>query len=371
MSKPICVITADCHIEELIWRDRPSLLGDAFHGFSQCVSLAVDKGLPLVLAGDIVETLPSKTPTSTTVAFLVKELDRVKHANLDVYNIYGQHDKAEPTWLRACDRWVTDADGRTIDIGGTMTSFLSWRDRESIKKMVQTIPSEAKILVAHQHWAELMGGSSPEISSKDVPHVSTIISGDYHRPARKSGENANGDPVSLFSPGATHMRKINEPPTHFALVLNDDGSVEPVKLNSRVVLKVDINSLDDLTSAMDTWAETLYEVMNEAAKRRLPITLHKPIYIVNDHIGVGSVYTKMKQIVGDTAFLFYQLKTTATSVDDVDSDVVFDGEESRLTYFLAKECGEASEEFGDLRNLLFSDDMKSAVRNLRDRFVKA
>lgn len=368
MPNPIALVVGDSHIEELIWRDRPDLRGDAFHGFSQCVDYAIANNLPLILAGDIVETLPADCPTSTTISFLQRQLSKLAAANIKVFNIYGQHDRAVPSWLKACHpEAVQDADGQYFDIAGFRTFFMSWRDREQAREYAYEIEPGTDILIAHQHWAELMGGSSFDLTAAKVPHVKLIISGDYHRLLRKDCLNTQGQPVSIYSPGSTHMRKINEPTVHYALIINDDLSVDSLALESRVVIETRIAVPGDVDHAISLWPDVLEEAQTTAES--LPNELKKPIYVIKDGLTDGEAWVKLSTVVGDAAHIFYQstkeILPDTGPADDIQPTV---NELERVLWFLSKEVPDTSFEYQLISTMLQSDNAKASLTNICESF---
>jgi hypothetical protein len=358
--KRIAVVAADTHVEELIWRDRPGIRGDAFFGFEQIVDTAVANNLPLILAGDNVETLPANTPTPATICFLREQVARMAEKSLPVYAISGQHDKAIPLWLTAANGHAMDVDGQTIDIDNLRLYFAKWRQSDETKKRLQKMP-RADVLVAHQSWKELMGGGHPEMEVANVPYVKTIISGDLHKPMKSVAKNASSSMTTIYSPGATHMRKLGEPTKHGGSFLFDDGTLKMFPIRSRVLETFTIDNPHTLSQVLDEWPNICTDLMEAAAD--LPQDVAKPIYWVQDYADAGlRVQEQLYNRVGDSVHLFYTRRTAEEVVSVRDESAQGS---NTIADLIMEECGGANDLSVTLNVLISSDNMKATLREIR------
>lgn len=349
--KPIAIVSADCHVDHLIWRSRPEIRGDAYYAFDQVVNLAVTRKLPLILAGDVVETLPADAPSSETVRNLRLAMLRARKAGVHVYSTRGQHDQSTTDWLYACGGPPPPTVQEQVEIGGRTFGFLPWMPEALLAEVLPTIQTE--VVVCHQVWSELMGGRSVEGKLANFKNAELVISGDYHRRVSKTVDRENGKTLRVLSPGATHMRKINEPTTHSAAVLHDDLSVKWVNLRSRRVLRVTLDSEESIETLLRTASKTIADITEEAIDKGLPSDLVTPLLIVTDTSNLVGVEPRIQQTVGLHAHVFY--RGGKSSKDDPDSIDYGDGGSSYSLseYIQAETVGDP--EVGDLLQSLFVD----------------
>lgn len=351
MPKPIAVVAADCHLDHLIWRSRPEIRGDAAYAFQQVIQAACDKQLPLILAGDVVETLPADSPNSDTVFVLCRSLAKLQQAGLTVYSTRGQHDLAETDWLYACGGDTPPTRHDRVNIGGLSFAFLPWMPPAMLQEIIPE--TSADVIVCHQVWKELMGGSSAEGKLANFKHAKMVISGDYHRRVTKHVRRKAAEPLYVLSPGATHMRKINEPTTHCCAVLHDDCSVKWVKLKSRKVLRVSIADEASIERMLRTLPAAVEDAVGEATAKQMPSELITPLLIVSDTSDLLGVEPRLREVVGDRAHVFYSSRGV---LPDVEDNFIPGGTDSySLDTFIDAEVGYDQPVSGLLRSLFVTD----------------
>lgn len=317
MAKPIAVVASDTHLDHLIWRTHLNITGDSYFGYRQVVDLAIKRKLPLILAGDITELLPDNTPDSNTVAVHIEQANRLKAAGCRVLAIRGQHDRVRQgaqDWLCVTGLAEDDKQLKHTTIDGMKVALLSWQHRSNLPDMLQQISPTTQITVCHQAWKQLMGGSSAEGSLTDVPG-SLVISGDLHQQKMVKLRTAAGD-KRVYSPGATHMRKRNEPHTHYAAILHDDLSITRVPLISRKVLTYRIENTQSLEELYHKLPDIKADTLSAKWKSTYPADLQKPIFIVQDFSESTAAYTRVMEWCGDAFHVFYD--TMRTEEDDLD-----------------------------------------------------
>jgi len=351
MSKPIAVVAADCHLDHLIWRSRPEIRGDSAYGFWQTINAAKARKLPTVLAGDVVETLHADSPNSDTVHVLCQAMSQMRQASLHVYSTRGQHDLADTDWLYACGGYPPPTRQDRVNIGGRSFAFLPWMPPAMLQEVIPE--TSADVVVCHQVWKELMGGSSSEGKLASFQNVSMVISGDYHRRVTKYVRRKSQEPLYVLSPGATHMRKINEPTTHCIAILHDDLSVKWVKLKSRKVVRVSITDEASIANLLRSLPVSLDEVAAETAAKQMPSELLTPLLIVSDTSDLLGVEARLREVVGDRAHVFYSSRSLV-AVDD-EGFTPSGAEDYSLSEFVRSETGPDTAVADLLESLLAPD----------------
>jgi hypothetical protein len=365
----IAIVSADCHVEELIWRDRPGITGDGFYGFQQLIDNAVKENLPLILAGDVVETLPQNTPTTKTVDFLQACISTMNSHGLKIYTINGQHDTAFPSWLKALDSsrsTVIDASNELLSVNGVNVFFHSYTHRSCISNILQSIPPNAEIFVSHQPWSEFMGDTYSHGRLADAPYVKMCISGDYHKAIYKYVQTADDREIAVLSPGATHIRKINEPSIHYAWLVSksDKGDIyaDEIKLNSRSVIRSTPVSEADICGIMQN-APKLAQRIKSNNYSKLSPTLIRPIWHVIDKSDTKNAHERLYTAINPYAELIYTPVRTKDSVDyEVGARYDSNDEICALDSALRAECGSNDDAYEFLSGLLNATDHEQFLK---------
>jgi len=374
MPCPIAVVAADTHVDELVWRHKPNIVFDSYYGFQQAVSVAVKFNVPLILAGDVIETLPANTPTSKTVTFVREQLKRLKNKRLECYAITGQHDQASPPWVKACHEYVKAADTGSVSLGKRVIYFLNWRPTEAARLAVADIPQGTEIIIAHQHWRELMGGSNFECSVNDLPHgPSLVVTGDLHQTMTRRVKRLDKE-ITFVSPGATHLRKTDEPDVHRVLLLHDDLTFKYVKLKSRVAIREKITADQTADDLIERWPQLIADATKKAEKLKLPPALMTPFFVVEDFLNTKS-YNRLLKIVGRQAHLFYYVRPTVdidhalTETDSVFGQINTTTEDPIVKY-LSMECPVDSFQYKFIKDLVSSESPRKTLDNYCDSYIK-
>jgi hypothetical protein len=368
MSRPIAVVVADPHLDEIILRTRSEIRYDAFWGFEQAISKTIELNVPLILAGDNVECQPAETPTSTTVAFLGEQLARLTTAGLPIYWIDGQHDDL-PSWIMAVCQEAICIHGRTVKIGDASFVGLSYRRTPVLSDWIAQLDKSADVVICHQVWQELMGGKGCQGSLKSLLPRKLIISGDYHRTKKitiKGQQNC-----LVVSPGATHCRKMNEPSDHYIAVVKSNLSVDFIKLNSRLQLKYAIDSDDDLDRLYATLGSIRNKIAEENTKRCLPAELQTPLMHVTDVSGLTGVERRLQELLGPYVHLFYNRELVGVDVPVEGATSAFDEEgDVPLIEFLADEVAGDTAVYELLSTAMLSPNPKSEISKWRAKFLQ-
>lgn len=253
-SVKLAVIVGDTHLAERTWSSRRALTGDSFHSFLQAVQIAEYHRVPMILMGDIFD---SKSMSSVVMQFFCRCMDRLQSAGISVYYIQGNHDYAIPPWP-AVHSWPTHLDQKYVVLGEQGAPVqcygLDFYAMPGYTDKLAAVPEVASVLVTHQAWEDFgKMGSSLAASSSMLPRGLPVISGDLHMAIIKTGHAANGDLVTLISPGATCMQAIDEPTQHSVLLLcqNESGglTIHPEQLQTRQKIDVTCTSQEDFDAA--------------------------------------------------------------------------------------------------------------------------
>jgi len=279
-------------------------------------------------------------------------LAKLKSKNLSVYSTRGQHDLAETDWLYACGGDASPGRHSRVQLANVSFAFVPWTPPSILAEIMAE--TKADVVVCHQVWQELMGGSSSEGKLANFAGVKMAISGDYHRRVLKFVRRKGEDPLYVLSPGATHMRKINEPTTHCVAVLHDDYSVKWVKLKSRKVMRASVGSEADVEATLRSLPSALADVSAETSAKGMPSELVTPLLIVTDTSDIVGVEPRLREVVGDRAHLFYSSRGAAMCEDEF---VPTGSESYSLGEFIKAEAGH-DEQVASLLLSLFSPEAK-------------
>jgi hypothetical protein len=123
-----------------------------------------------------------------------------------------------------------------------------------------------------------------------------VFTGDYHVNKQIRLRNASGETMSVYSPGSTNMRKIDEPYDKFFHVLHMDGTWTRVRIPTRRKIELFIRDAADLEDFPDDLEIALKEASLAADKMHLSGSLRRPFcrIVYNDEL--ENVY----QIIKDT-----------------------------------------------------------------------
>lgn len=351
MKTPIALVAADSHLSDLIWPSRPAIQGDSFFAFNQIFEIAKTKNIDEVwLAGDVTETLHADSPNSATVHTLRTVMAKATSAGINVRHIYGNHDNIDPDWVYACGGPPALSRDRPIEVKGKRVVGIPWMPSRFLKSVQAEV--EADIVICHQAWAELMPGHGYEGYLSNFGNVDLVVTGDLHKHIYKKVRRESGEPLRVLSPGATHMRKSNEPTSHYVAVLYDDYSVTWVKLRSRAVLRYVIEDATGLDAMCSQLPDALATATQLAMKRNLPSELITPLFILQDNSRISGAERRVNEVVGSFAHVFYR------PGKDVVRDDSGELAESQATYslseFVAQEAGNDPSVVDLLQSLLVS-----------------
>lgn len=225
----LAVVASDLHLEDQSYADRP-VRGDSYFAWRQIVDgvLRRDVGHVLLL-GDIVNR--PNNPDGP-IRELLAGLNDLDAAGVRTDYILGQHD-GRCHWPRLTGE-AFPMHRRLVDVGGALVYGLDYQLAGALQKELDEVPASADVLAAHQVWADFMGDvAAPQGAFADVPVVSVVLTGDYHKCLSLKTRGKGGQRLTAYSLGSTCMQEISEPPEKYFGVLGDDLKLRKVRLRSR------------------------------------------------------------------------------------------------------------------------------------------
>ncbi len=344
------VVTADTHLAPAAWSSRPELAGDSYVAFDQIYSFASIHDIPVILAGDVFDK-SYVDPYS-----LHRALFQINGHRRETFYIQGQHEfNRRKPWLDLAHQNIRHVHQELFYVNDTPVYGLDFTPASSIAAAFAKIPKEAEVLIAHQVWQEHMGvHCGSEAAFKDVPHVKTIITGDFHGHKITKVKAADGRQIQCLSPGSTCLQAIDEDASKYFFAWLADGSFESVKLKSRPVYRLRVISAEAFEL---TLASLRQKVVTDST---LPVEIQKPILQVEFFDNVPEVATRVTKAVGDNAFLFFKPLTASRKPK---AEAIEDGQtySTGLAGHLHLAAAPESPEFQTALRLLRSADRKAEV----------
>jgi len=298
----VAILTADCHVQRRAWLKRPELHGDAYYSFRQVVDLALRHRVPIIAAGDLIDR---RINDQHPIAFLREQLGRLAEAGLRIYHVQGQHEWQEYPWLDSiCPEAAVWLPPRgLLEIGPFQVYGIDWTPASQLPEKLAQVPDETDVLVLHQVYSSFSPSPAAELRPEQLPDVRLALIGDTHVTGMLTEVNGNGNQVVTVSPGSLAMQAIDEPGNKYVFLLNDDGSLEKVKLRTRAVLRQ--QAIRDVPSMM-TFLQKLDRVLDELQERNrdLPEELRMPILHIAYDASLPDVRERLLQVTDGKVHLF-------------------------------------------------------------------
>jgi hypothetical protein len=234
VPNPSFIALGDIHLDHWIWRKYRQIRGDSFVAFTGLVDLALEHHVPLVLVGDIFDSVD---PESDLIQFFRSEIDRCEEAGIEVFAIQGNHDRRSVPWYLAVHDWpVHIGDGRRVDINGLRCVGFDYQQRDRIEAALLELgkdPAPVDVLFLHQAVRQLLpwdGAWNCDLAW--VPaQVRCVVMADIHKP----WSNEFRAWTWAHYTGASHPRSVAELDPKSVLLVNDDASVTRLPLRSRPI----------------------------------------------------------------------------------------------------------------------------------------
>lgn len=305
--RPLFVFTADLHLEDGAWTSRPGIYGDAYFSFAQIIDYCIEHRLPLILGGDVLE---KKSNSARPIAKLCKGMDRMRSVGLDVFYIQGNHeyDRNAP-WL-SVHEWPQHIHNVMLNIHGATLYGLDWLPKGEVQEAFKQVPQNTDILITHQVWEDFMKGvGRTECSLSDVYRAKTVLAGDFHVTTTVEGTGANGQPVTMLSPGSICMQDCGECPTKYFFVIGreDDGRIvfSAQQLATRPFLSFTVKEqalLDSLCAGGLLTA--VEEVRDKCGADHRAAGIDKPIVRIKFDKNLPDAFLRLTTAAGELCHLF-------------------------------------------------------------------
>lgn len=368
MSKNVLAFfCADTHLQERAWSNRPTLSGDAYYAFTQIVDAAVEHGVPILHAGDLID---KRVNDSRPIDFLRKKFDQLEADKVEFFYIQGDHEYSEPSWVSAIHKWPTHLHGRICELSTHVSVYgIDYRPFGQFAPELAKMPKKANTLLTHQKWAEYLGGLQIcEASFAKVPTVTTIVTGDFHVHGVAEYAGADGQVIKVHSPGSTCMQAINESFKHVIFALYPGGVLKPYPLKSRPVISFKtVTNETEFNRLLDTWPKRLAE----AESADLPDNIRKPIVIAKFYDSVDAAYRRFSQVVGDSAHTFLSVTSPREEVEVIerksDDTVIAAGLIGALPSLVPDTD---SVVFRNASALLLSNNHREALKQMREKWFE-
>lgn len=361
------VFAADLHLSQTTWAKHPTLSGDAEAALIQIVDYCVEHRLPLILGGDVLE---KQRPEPGVIQYMLFQLDRMQDSNLPVYYVQGQHDMDRHTPWLSCHEWTIHVHEQTFEIGGLKLYGLDWLPASQIKEALAEIPEGTHVLVGHQVWEDWFALGA-ECCFGDIHHVTNLLSGDLHQHDIKAANNAQGGSMMAFSPGATHMRKTDEPRSHFFFKLSEvAGSLaaDAILLQSRPVLEYTAKTDTALTGILQGLGASIDGAKHDAKTYNLHPAICMPMVLIKFDQNIPEAFMRIENaLIAHPAHLFAMAydESVAEIVVDVTNPEQFVSWQSSLNQLEPDEQVRA-----DVLALVASPEPEAVLDGIRGRFCE-
>lgn len=316
----------DLHLCERTYAGRETQIGDPQYAWEQVIERALElkKTSPafthVFLAGDVFN---SKQPDPATVSMFRKGCAKLNKQDIVIGVIQGNHDWRPVPWATAICPYVKHLHQKTIKVGKLTVAGLDYLADELVDLALAAM-EPADILLCHQRWAEF-AFEGAMLSIKNIPWKCQVFSGDTHKRIllRKDLNNVS----VAISPGATYMRKSDEPAEHFLFELTQEGRWLQYPLQSRRVLRQELQTDDEVDVFLDNLPEALNKLADSA--KELPEQLRTPIVVIRPgKLGPKAKHRVMAALRG-VAHLFW-----STVAEDDDEEAVQEAAAGGSTAFL-------------------------------------
>lgn len=299
---------ADTHLDTQTWLNRPRITGDSMASFRWLTAYARRHDVSdIVAAGDLIDV---KKPQPEVADFVRHEMSMLEHDRIRFCFIQGQHEYARSIpWFSAVHDWPVWLDIRdSYSVGDSVQiQGFDWTPPDLLPGRLRAVDADTEVLVAHQVWEEFMGEiRGCEGSFSQIANAPVLFTGDYHDTKVYEALGASGQKLTVYSPGSTHLRKIDEPENKYCFLRSSDGAWSKVKIPTRRRQNVVLNDEDDLDELMDTWTTQLDELTRSAVELGLPEQLHRPLYWIKHKDDIPDVRLRVNKSIAKSAEVFFR-----------------------------------------------------------------
>lgn len=344
---PVAIMTSDWHLSEGAWSGPNTPKGDAFTALEYVAGLAKQWQIPILAAGDLFDELkPSSAVLSRTFDIL---------RDCEVLYIQGQHEKAYPPWLSLSgNRQIKHMHQQVARVGPFTVAGMDHVPVTHLEQAIGLVP-QADIIMCHQVWSEFMGtrgeGNLEEIIDRHCPRM--VLTGDFHSHLHRIVRD-----TMVYSPGSFCLQEISEERDKRVFFLNDDRTVQSVRLPTRKVYDLVINTENELNAALCE-VDRLVEVDPSA---RLDIERKNVIYVKCADLPVA--YSRFRAAIHDRAFLFWKTLPKETRVVTVDMSRDASTIRSSIEKALGTLVAPDGDAYKGLLRLHYATDLKTELASM-------
>lgn len=365
---PLFVFAADLHLQPCAWARRPELKLDAYYSFQQIVDYCIAEGMNLVLGGDIFD---KKRPDPYSVQLFGRQAARLFEHDLAISFVQGDHDHTQDTPWPQVPGFAVHLHNAPCLAGEFPLVGLDWQRRDKLGEALRALPA-AHILVAHQGWEELQGIGHTEGSIADIPHISVLLTGDYHVCVEKTVTASDGRSIQVFSPGSTCMQSIDESADKWFLVVGArDGRIECRRepLCTRRKFSLEHHSEESLLRELRD-DRILDQFADDPSLAALPDGLRKPILRATFAEDIPSALSIITDAAADRFHIFpnpiASLQTEEVDFATGEDAGVFDTLES-----VCMELAARPEDYQLAATLLAADDPAAVLEQMFNSYIRA
>lgn len=366
--KPIAIVTADTHLQDRAWASRLSLRGDAYFSFEQIVAMAIDEGLPIIAAGDLID---KQINEQEPIEFIRQQMDKLQEDKIAFRFVQGQHERQPRPWfmVHPWPEWLQPF--LPLTMGGHRVEGFDWHPMNELPGLLSSVREDTEILIMHQ-VSELSPSPVPELVFGMIPsQIKLLIVGDYHVAVEHVAVNAGGHEMVVLSPGSTCMQAIDEDPAKCVYRLYDDLSWDIVELKTRIVMRAPLILTSEALDAFVTEVgERNQKAWNDAISQSYPEDLRKPILIVPYNPDIPDVWKRIERAVDGKAHLFGDETVLVTRELEEKKEARKKVAEGGLVGCLSLVCDEKMEPkvFAYVRSLLEAENPATVIRDARKEY---
>lgn len=289
MSEPAFIALGDIHLKKLIWTDYPQICDDAEVAFVALVDMAIELHLPLVLVGDIFDSV--KPPTYLWAVFR-HQMDRCQEEMVPVYAIQGNHDKqtGTPFYVGLHDHVKHVGDGEMFYIGDLRCVGLDYSLRGKVEEFFAELSQadpKPDVMFLHQAAKQALrfeGASNCDLDQ--VPEgIPLIVMGDIHK---EWSYTIRPGQVAYYT-GASCAQEITQRGPKSCMCVYDDLTIERMPLPYREIGRFRVTAehqVDEVTRWAEEMAKTSHSLTPAAELSFTPEAAGLAAKIVGDHSGI-------------------------------------------------------------------------------------
>ena len=301
-------VTADWHLCPGAWKKNPEVRGDSYYALGQITRFTIENRLNLMAGGDLFDQI---LPDSMSLHVAKTEIKRVLDNGLKVLFVQGQHEMADPPYLKVLDERTDHVHDDHFTLGGSEVAYaLDYMTPSAFLEKMEACkngPHADYVLFTHQVWKDFVVWRHNAPVFSDTPFA-TIITGDFHQHINKTLQRP-GSLQQVISPGSTCMQALDEEPQKKFFVRYDDGSFESVPLKCRPFHHLDLLGPEALEYAIQNVAQYCHRPND------LPAEIQRPVVRVRFADNIPEAYERILAAFASVHLFAEPIKTEGEAVD--------------------------------------------------------